>query len=66
MVKKFLSVLLCFIILFSVLSAPAHAEVLTLTTVSVAVLATGLLACGIAVATDQDFRSAASAMWADM
>lgn len=66
MVKKILSVFLCVVLLFSVLTAPAYAEAVALTTVSLAVLATGLLACGIAVATNTNFQSAMSAIWQNM
>ncbi|MDO4495869.1 MAG: hypothetical protein Q4B62_08840 [Clostridiaceae bacterium] len=66
MTKKIISVLLCLVILFSFLTVTARAEAIALTTVSLAVLATGLLAAGVAVATDQNFQSAMGAIWQNM
>ena len=66
MTKKIFSVLLCLVILFSFLTVTARAEAIALTTVSLAVLATGLVAAGVAVATDQNFQSAMGAIWQNM
>lgn len=57
---------MCLIVLFSMFTIPARAVAITATTVGLTVLATGLVACGVVIATDRDFQTALSQVWNSM
>lgn len=57
---------MCLIVLFSIFTIPARAVAITATTVGLSVLATGLVACGVVIATNKDFRTALNDVWNSM
>lgn len=63
--NRLLSVFLCVLVIFSIfnINIVSHAEIALATTAGLAVLATGLLACGIVLTSDKGFRQACTDAW---